>query len=422
MDFIELKEVIEHIFGKKISNRPDCEALSDSIYSKTKQKISYNTLRRFFGLAGIKSTSSLSANTLDILANYCDYDSYSAFQKKKALQSNLSVFYRLQLELQQNEQFTFKHIESCLRQLTYGDQAYNFMNSVILLAFKRKDTVLLKQVFQFKQLFNGEHYLNSNLYFLIQTIGIQTRNHSEIADELWAHWSKDESARFYYFELFVDMDHLMISHYKAITYYYKNSTKPQDILFSSSLLTWRHLILKENEEAKKYLSIIQSIDYQKNIHPIVVARIYNALLLNDFLEQQTSSEKLLKEINQFRLKFDNESIPFFEFWICESLVLTKNYELAVQCIDSIYIKTKEKVDDYYLKGAFEKINAIFNFCVSKLGCSKDQDEKGINLNQMDIYSKEYDSLFYYALIKEKLTDSIISRIDSLGYYNMFQLL
>ena len=422
MDFPELKEAIEHAFGKQISNRPDCEALSESIYSKTKRKISYNTLRRLFGLAGIKNTSSLSVNTLDILANYCDYVSYSEFQKKKALKSNLSDFYRLQLELQQNAHFTFENIELSLRQLTYGDQQYNYMNSVILLAFKRKDTALLKQIFQFKQIFNGEHYLNSNLYFLIQTIGLQTRNHPEMTDELWEYWSKDESARYYYFELFVDMDYLIISHYKALTYYYANSTKPQDILFSISILTWRHLILKENEEVNKYLSIIHTIDFQKNIHLIVVARIYNALLLNDFLKNQKSSKKLLKEVNQIRLLFDNESIPFFEFWICESLVLTKNYELAVQCIDSIYLKTTDNVDDYYLKGSIEKINAIANFCKSKLGISRGKDQTAINLNAMDIFSKEYDSLFYYALRKERLNDSILSRTENMGYSNLFELL
>jgi hypothetical protein len=422
MDFLELKEAIENIFGKQISNRPDCEALSESIYSKTKRKISYNTLRRLFGLAGIKNTTSLSAGTLDILANYCNYISYSEFQKKKALKTNLSVLYRLQLELQQNEHFRFENIELSLRQLTYVDQAYNYMNSVILLAFKRNDTALLKQIFQFKQIFNGEHYLNSNLYYLIQTIGLQTRNHPEIADQLWEYWSKDESARYYYFELFVDMDYLIISHYRALTYYYTNSTKPQDILFSSSLLTWRHLILKENEEVNKYLSIIHTIDFQKNIHPIVVARIYNALLLNDFLENQKSSKKLLEKVHQIRLLFDSESIPFFEFWICESLVLTKNYELAVQCIDSIYLKTTDNVDDYYLKGSIEKINAIANFCKSKLGISRGKDKTAINLNAMDIYSKEYDSLFYYAQRKENLNDTTVSKIKHLGYSNLFELL
>jgi len=48
MNFDDLKQEIEKVFGKKVSNRPDCEALSLAIYEKTKETISYNTLRRFF--------------------------------------------------------------------------------------------------------------------------------------------------------------------------------------------------------------------------------------------------------------------------------------------------------------------------------------------------------------------------------------
>ena len=54
MDKQNLQVAVERVFGKRIVNRPGCEELSSSIYNKTKLLISYNTLRRFFGIAGQK--------------------------------------------------------------------------------------------------------------------------------------------------------------------------------------------------------------------------------------------------------------------------------------------------------------------------------------------------------------------------------
>ena len=80
MDYFDLKREIEIVFGKKISNRHDCEAVSEAIYKKTKYILSYNTLRRLFQLAGLKSTTTISNKTRDILANYCGYRFYNDFK------------------------------------------------------------------------------------------------------------------------------------------------------------------------------------------------------------------------------------------------------------------------------------------------------------------------------------------------------
>ena len=47
----ELKLEIEKTFNRKINDRGHCEALVQDIYEKTGALLSYNTLRRFFGLA-----------------------------------------------------------------------------------------------------------------------------------------------------------------------------------------------------------------------------------------------------------------------------------------------------------------------------------------------------------------------------------
>ena len=51
----ELKRVIEKTFNRKMTDRGSCEALAQDIYEKTGAILSYNTLRRLFGLANIES-------------------------------------------------------------------------------------------------------------------------------------------------------------------------------------------------------------------------------------------------------------------------------------------------------------------------------------------------------------------------------
>lgn len=72
----ELKEQIEKTFGQKISTRGLAEALSQDIYLKTNALVSYNTIRRLFGLV---SYTKPRQSTLDYLAKYCSFNNYIDF-------------------------------------------------------------------------------------------------------------------------------------------------------------------------------------------------------------------------------------------------------------------------------------------------------------------------------------------------------
>ena len=318
--------------------------------------------------------------------------------------------------------FTIAYIESCLDQLDSDEHAFNLMNSVVLFAFKREDVNFLKDLFKLRRVFNGDHYLNTNLYFLIQTIGIHVRNHTEISELLWEEWAKNPTARFYYFELFVDMDYLMASHYKAIEFYHGNSNIPQDILFSSSLLAWRSLILEDFEVVNKYIPTIKNIDLNSDIHPITVARAYNVLLLNEFLQEGKNSKTLLAQINASRTYFDTTDYPFFEFWICEGLALTHQYNLVLKYINSIYSKTQGK-DIFYIKGSLERIKLIKEYTLFKTRkIKKSKIDKIATLSKLDNFSREYDGLFYFAVNPAELTEEIKSNISKRGYLNFFNWL
>ena len=110
MDIDKLQEAVERGYGKRIVNRPDCEDLSIAIYKKTKLLISYNTLRRFFGLAGQKNNSTVSKASLDVLAIYCGFQSYFDFCAQLESIDNLGKLYKLQLEITQQKKLDFEKI------------------------------------------------------------------------------------------------------------------------------------------------------------------------------------------------------------------------------------------------------------------------------------------------------------------------
>ena len=78
----KLRITLATLYNAPVLHRFDCENLAESIYEKTRQRLSYKTLQRFFGTV---PTSSLPAvQTLNILAQYCGYQNWYAFQQNPA--------------------------------------------------------------------------------------------------------------------------------------------------------------------------------------------------------------------------------------------------------------------------------------------------------------------------------------------------
>ena len=86
---------VSKVSGIEIHTRGDCELLSALILEETDQLVSYNTLRRLFGLA---PSSKPRKQTLDILAKFCGYSGYQNFciaQPKLSLWKQREALYQL---------------------------------------------------------------------------------------------------------------------------------------------------------------------------------------------------------------------------------------------------------------------------------------------------------------------------------------
>jgi hypothetical protein len=74
-----LKAQVEKTFGQKIARRQHAELLSQDIYLKTNILVSYNTIRRFFGMV---ANTTPRQTTLDALALYCGFKDYLEFSRQ----------------------------------------------------------------------------------------------------------------------------------------------------------------------------------------------------------------------------------------------------------------------------------------------------------------------------------------------------
>ena len=85
----KLKQQVAKTFGKPISTKPDCVALSDEVQQRTEVYLSESTLRRFFGL--IVSPSQPSLQTLDTLAQFVGCDNWHAFINQQVSWATLAL-------------------------------------------------------------------------------------------------------------------------------------------------------------------------------------------------------------------------------------------------------------------------------------------------------------------------------------------
>ena len=85
----ELKKEVESKFGKKIEKRGDCEMISNAILEILDIEISYNTLRRLYGLAPYTKPNT---KTLNTLAQFVGYNNYYHFSKKYIFKDITKIF------------------------------------------------------------------------------------------------------------------------------------------------------------------------------------------------------------------------------------------------------------------------------------------------------------------------------------------
>ena len=209
-------------------------------------------------------------------------------------------------------------------------------------------------------------------------IGICLRKRSTFQQQVINTLASKPKAQKYLFELFVDVNNLVLSFNDQLKEYsrYKNDNESQ--IFTTSLHLYHSLLTLNKTEAEKYYAILAQLEFNEKTFPWPVGRkVAYTLLYDAFCDNKTnvySLEELLKirEIAYAKFHTGYQKEFLFDVSIVFALMLSSNYQLALnygQEAISIVEKIKHTNDFYYYAESFhyDVICSLLTYARYKLG-------------------------------------------------------
>ncbi len=410
-----LKKLTEKNAGFTIQDRGDCQLLSELIVEKTDELISYNTLRRLFGLATFVKPSK---NTLDTLARFNGYKDYVHYLKINPYEAYWSDKEKLYHLLHEDSESLLHFING----MDYkSEQALDFMISLCReLVYLDKQSIL-NEVFH-SDFFNERHFSYSETLHFGNSVGMLFKTNKLSDDKLLL------NVNFLKFVYCIYVDYSNLNGYYGDWCLYV-STTTSDIqikCFSLAVL-----------ELKKYLNGLPvSYDFFSSIstvdfHPILIGRLFSVQLL--------SNEYSLKDITVFFNTIKKSPPEFVLDYLYEPIniaLLSKNFSVMDMILKFIS-NQKVKVNYYYHEHHMNLIRLLdlfntkfetsdvtllenYNFVLEE-GYFKYSYNEFIML-LLNVYkfhtneNKEF-QLHTYEMLSKKLNYPLFSKAYIVNYYN-----
>ena len=253
-----LLQKVKNKIGREIKTRGDCQLISNAIYETLDVDLSYNTIRRLYGLAPAVNPS---INTLNAIAKFCGYKNFAHFTQthRHAKKSTISqliyrAIYRCDaVEIVNLVKSTKKTSEDFIgfiinltRELLYNGQY-----------------LILDQVYLLKEL-NYENFSYSEILELGNSIGLQLRKVKIKEDSLLINTN------------FLRCVYLTFVDYSNLNGYYgawatlisqENNTK-EIRTFTKAILELKQFL--NNREVKDSFG---DLAFGKDLHPILCSRL-----------------------------------------------------------------------------------------------------------------------------------------------------
>lgn len=291
----ELKNEIENTFNKKIINRGDCEALAQDIYEHIGVMLSYNTLRRLFGLAEYRKPRE---SSLNLLANYCGHESYAVFCRRFTetytwpswerlfvllSQGNTDALIDLlQTKKKQRDHFTLSLV-ICIRELIRKGDLPNLLR------------IFREPSFQFANL-SYDDVLQIGV-----GVGVCFRDFSD--KKLESQLLKESNFRDLVVKIYVDYGQLFGKYGDWINELSRQKNLDNEtFLFVASIKIWRCLLANELPHVS-LLAILPELE--TNQHPILFGRIFGIKMLTT--DSETEKATLISKMKA-RLKKEPQMI------------------------------------------------------------------------------------------------------------------
>lgn len=263
-----LKEVICLKLGRDVSNRGDCQLLSQHILLETGEYVNYNTLRRFFGID--KNPVKPRVQTLDILCQYAGYNSFEAFVALKPQQRYFEQHLKTAEILHYSDPTRIKIYFEAIR--SNQNQIINFLVELIrnhLLRGRLKELCAILDSIPI----HVKDFSYDEVLYIGNMVGLSLRS-MQPALKTRSPLLKNRFFNAFVFEIFVD--YTCLNHYYSHFINYLHQSPQQEIFKHCLLQLKSYLNLSPGNLSQTLLQKALTIE----LHPILKGRLISLQLYN----------------------------------------------------------------------------------------------------------------------------------------------
>jgi hypothetical protein len=288
MPFGPIQRAIVQKFGRPILSKADAVDLESAIYAETGELVSYNTIRRFFGLA---VGGEPRVSVLNIYANYLGYESYHAFH----MNVERHRFYNLWTNVILKTEWTQKEREELVAAAVEEDR---FAQSVLL--------HVLHEVFREAPFHEWVPWLkcaawvrneeaNGVKMFYTNTLGPVLRTRVTSHEEAQAFVSHPEIVM-WAVHFFTDYSSLQEGYFMYVMTALLESTGPD--IYPSGMHSMRALFMGNYEAALPHLDYIIGLGYEGTRYPVLNSRYFASIYYRHWILGSHVPEELEIQIEE----------------------------------------------------------------------------------------------------------------------------
>ena len=397
-----LKKEIEKKIGKKVTNRGDCELVSNVILETLEVEISYSTIRRLYGL--INETKP-NKKTLNTLAKYVGYKNYIHFSQNYSYKQKIDLTDIIYKTVSENDSEDIINLVNKTKK-----SSEDFVSMIIILIrelWHNENYDLINKIFRLKALnFNSFSYYE--VLKIGNSIGLLIRKKSKIDPIFFNNINFLECVLL----IFVDYSSLNKYYGDSLKIIKKNNFKYDITLFSSALLEFRNFLNNKNVN-----KITFKVSKTKRLHPILSGRLLSLKLLS------ADPNKRLKILHtQHKSLLTKGNIIDYYYELFTTSILLKNIEIMSFLISLISLKVKF----YYQK---THLNSFYLMCLFYYKLTGDIENetkflKSFKLSDCRDSYKEFISLIHLIYLynstttnanKKKIKTKYLSLSEKLNY-------
>jgi len=369
---VSLRNFIIEKVGFQITDVDSSKLLSEVILEETGHNVSYNTIRRFFGL--VKSVKPR-IYTLDILSQFIGFKSYGYFK----LNSNLNIRWKLQLKLtqlilQENPKKLLIFIQENLHKQAEFKFILAHLLRELLLTNKIK---LLNDIFELRAM-NSENFnwddtvlIGNSVGSLLSKLNIISKEEEKLV--------LNENFQDLVITLFVDYSGLNSFYIHIIQLIEKNSKRSNIVTFCRGILNLANFLSEGS------INNFYTLKMQDAYHPILKSRI----LAQSILKQENDKLKKLEEYHTINSKNTILEIDYL-FEIIVTAIIVKDFEVMEWVITKV--RNHKNYKFFYRHEHYENfmfMNILFYF--------KNNDQAALSNFSFSGFNTSYESmltLFY----------------------------